>query len=109
MNDAIEDAIEKEIIQKGLTAPRITPEQIDAAIVKEQYHVFEGTTYTSCLLTLKNGFTVHGGSACASSENFNKEIGEKIARENAKQKIWPLMGYLLREKMHENELHNSLC
>ena len=97
MND---QEIEKEIKEKGLTAPRVTPEQIESVIVSEQYHVFEGTTFTSCLLTLKNGFTVHGESACASPENFDPELGRKIARDNAKNKIWMLEGYLLRDKLH---------
>lgn len=96
MND---QQIEKEIKEKGLTAPRVTPELIEFLIVKEQYHVFEGSTFTSCLLTLKNGFTVHGESACASPENFDAEIGAKIARDNAKNKIWMLEGYLLRDKL----------
>lgn len=97
-----EEEIEKEIIEKGLTAPRLTPGLIESVILSEQYHVYEGTTFTSCLLTLKNGFNVHGGSACASPENFNEELGRKIARENAKNKIWALEGYLLRQKLYEN-------
>lgn len=54
---------------------------------------------TFCVLVLRNGFTVTGESACASPENFNVEIGRKIARENAIAKIWPLMGYELRSKL----------
>lgn len=96
-----EKQIEQEIQAKGLTAPRITPDHIDACIVKEQYHVFEGTTVTVCLLHLPNGFTVDGISACASPENFNPEIGRKIARQNAREKIWPLEGYLLKQRLHE--------
>ena len=91
--------IEKEILSKGLTAPRVTPDHIESVIVSEQYHVFDGTTFTSCLLTLKNGFTVHGESACASPENFDAELGRKIARDNAKNKIWMLEGYALRERI----------
>lgn len=94
MND--EAAIEKEIQRKGLTAPRLTPTDIDGQIVAEQYHVFEGTTLTVCCLTLRNGFTVTGESAAASPENFDREIGQRIARDNARQKIWPLEGYTLR-------------
>ena len=55
---------------------------------------------TFCVLVLRNGFTVTGESACASPENFNKEIGERIARENAVQKIWPLLGFALKERLH---------
>jgi hypothetical protein len=54
---------------------------------------------TFCVLVLKNGFTVTGESACASPENFDAEIGRKIARENATQKVWPLMGYELKSKL----------
>jgi hypothetical protein len=55
---------------------------------------------TFCVLILRNGFTVTGESACASPENFDAEIGRKIARANAVQKIWPLMGYALKQKLH---------
>ena len=68
------------------TAPRITPSDIDV-----------------CCLTLQNGFNVTGESACASPANFNKQIGEKVAFDNAKQKIWPLAGYLLKQKLYEQE------
>lgn len=101
-----ETAIEQEIQEKGLTAPRITPDHIDSKIVDEQYHVFEGTTVTVCLLELENGFTVTGESACASPENFDADIGRKIARSNARDKIWALEGYLLRQQL--NDAQNAL-
>ena len=94
-----EPAIEQEIQAKGLTAPRITPDMVDAAIVGEQYYVFPGTTLTVCCLTLSNGFAVTGESACASPENFDAELGQKIARQNARDKIWALEGYALRSKL----------
>lgn len=94
-----EQAIEDKIVEKGLTAPRLTPALIDAAIVSEQYHVFPGTTLTACCLTLKNGWTVLGESACASPENFNEELGKEIAKANARDKIWALEGYALKEKL----------
>lgn len=97
-----ENSIEAEIQAKGLTAPRVTPALIDATIVAEDYHVFPGTMLTVCCLTLQNGFTVTGESACASPENFNAEIGQKIARENARNKVWALEGYLLRQRLHDN-------
>lgn len=92
--------IEKEIQAKGLTAPRITPDMVEANIKEELYYVFNGTQLTVCCLELQNGFTVTGESACASPENFNAEIGRKIARQNAASKIWALMGYELRSKLH---------
>ncbi|MGV3581926.1 MAG: Gp49 family protein [Methylophilus sp.] len=94
-----EQQVEKEIQAKGLTAPRLTPDLIDATIKSEQYHVFDGTQLTVCCLTLKNGYTVTGESACASPENFNAELGQQIAKKNAREKIWALEGYLLRETL----------
>lgn len=117
MND---QTIEQEIQAKGLTAPRITPEDIEANIVSEHYFTaaqgmraaFEEVglpardlkyeplqLLTFCVLVLKNGFTVTGESACASPENFDAELGRKIARQNAVQKIWPLMGYELKSRL----------
>lgn len=96
-----EAAIEKEIQDKGLNAPRLTPALIDAAIKSEDYHIFPGTTLTVCALTLQNGFIVTGESAAASPANFDVELGRKIARDNARNKIWALEGYLLRQKLHD--------
>lgn len=94
-----EAAIENEIQEKGLNAPRLSPEKIDATITGEDYHVFPGSQLTVCCLTLRNGFTVIGESACASPENFDAELGQKIARGKARDKIWALEGYLLKEKL----------
>lgn len=96
-----EQAIEAEIQEKGLTAKRITPDMLDEEIVREQFHVFDGSCLTVCCLTMKNGFTVTGESACASPENFNAEIGQKIARSNAREKLWPLLGFRLRDLLSE--------
>lgn len=92
-----EAAIEAEIASKGLTASRVTPDMLDAEIVDEDYHIFPRTSLTVCCLTLKNGFTVTGESACASPQNFDAEIGRRIARANAREKIWPLLGFRLRD------------
>ena len=99
-----DQAIEQKIQEKGLTAPRITPEHINSVIVKEEYHVFPGSQLTVCCLTLKNGFTVSGESACASPENFNAELGEEISYKNAKNEIWALEGYLLKQRLYDQEV-----
>lgn len=115
-----DQTIEQEIQAKGKTAPRITPADIEANIVKTVYFTAadgihganiaagdpigqipntEHTLLTFCVLVLRNGFTVTGESACASPENFDAEIGQKVARANAVQKIWPLMGYELKSTL----------
>ena len=95
------EKFEQEIQEKELTAPRVTFNRIEQVIVDEDYYVFPETTVTIALLKLENGFTVTGESACVSSENFDVELGKKIARDNAKQKIWALEGYVLRQKLHQ--------
>lgn len=95
-----EQEIEQELKNKGKTGPRLTPALIDAQIVSEDYHVFE-PTMTVCCLTLQNGFKVIGSSAAASPENFDAEIGRRIARDHAREQIWPLAGYALRQKLHD--------
>lgn len=123
-----DQSIEQEIQAKGLTAPRITPADIEANIASEHYFTaadgFFGAEcvrklrgemsdvseflppslglLTFCVLVLKNGFTVTGESACASPENFDPEVGQKIARANAVNKIWPLMGYELKTRLSGN-------
>lgn len=118
--------IEREIQDKGLTAPRITPDDIEANIESEWYiNAGEGVVpddfqppvptshplrlLTFCVLVLKNGFTVTGESACVSPENFDAEIGKKIARQNAVAKVWPLMGYALKNKLSVKPVAAQIC
>lgn len=93
--------IENEIKEKGLTAKRVTLESINAAIESEQYIVPVGTNMTICLLKMDNGFVVYGESACISAKNFDAELGKKIARQNAIDKLWPLMGFHLAYDCHD--------
>ena len=95
-----DNKIEKMIQEKELNAPRITPDNVNDSVVSDQYYVFPGTQTTICLLTLTNGFTVTGESACASPKNFDEEVGRTIALENAKDKIWVLLGFALKEKLY---------
>ena len=114
-----EQQIEQEIQDKGLNAPRLTPDHIDSKVKVVRYltgdvtpaYVADGyendcsaACLTICILTLENGFTVTGESARASPENFDRIIGHKIAYENARDKIWMLEGYLLKEKLHQAKL-----
>jgi hypothetical protein len=92
-----EQKIEKEIRDKGLNAPRLSPKDIDAVIIDETYTILPSGKVMVRELTLKNGFTVRDEAACVSKENFDPEIGKKISRENARDKIWELEGYLLQQ------------
>lgn len=96
-----EEQIESKIQEKGLTAPRLNPAHIDAMIVGEEFHLFETSKKTICQLTLVNGFTVTGEAGVVSPENFNAEIGRDVAKKNAREKIWQLEGYLLKQKLYE--------
>jgi hypothetical protein len=102
-------------------APRVTPADIEAEIASEHYFTaadgYNGVhdkgdheggwadapeqlgLLTFCVLVLRNGFTVTGESACASPENFDAEIGKRIARQAAVAKVWPLLGFRLRDKL----------
>ena len=97
--DENEAKIEEQIRQKGLIAERVTPEMLDNEITYEQFHIFEGSCLTVCCLTLRNGFVVTGQAACASPENFDYKIGQEISRKNARNEIWPLLGFRLRDKL----------
>lgn len=96
-----EQQIEKEIQDKGLNAPRLRPDDIDAVIVSETYTVLPSGKAMVCELVLRNGFSVRGESACVSKENFNEEIGRRISYEDARNKVWMLEGYLLQDKLHD--------
>lgn len=99
-----EQSIEDLIQSKGLTAPRITPQDLDDTINEEAYYVFPDSTVTICLLTLKNGFTVIGESACASPENFDEQIGREVAFKDARNKLWPLLGFLLKDRLAREQM-----
>lgn len=92
-----EDDFESRLLEKGLNAPRLHPDEIDAVIVQEQYYQFPDTQMIVCCLKLRNGFCSVGESACASPENFDAEIGRQAAYKKARNKIWELEGYLLRQ------------
>ena len=98
-------SIEQQLQDKGLNAPRLNPAHIEATIKDSAFHKLTDVL-TVCVLTLQNGFTVTGESACASPENYDREVGEKIARDNAKEKVWLLEGYLLKQRLFEQEAAN---
>jgi hypothetical protein len=115
---------EQMIQDKGLTAPRITPADIDAAIKRyffvnagEVACVFDQSVprdgpapesfalLTLCIVELHNGFTIVGKSACASPVNYDREVGQKVALEDAKRQMWPLLGYALRDQLERGRFN----
>lgn len=102
-----DDEIEQALQAKGLNAPRLTFEDIQAAVVAEQFYVFPGATLTVCCLTLRNGYNVVGESAAVSPENFDAEIGREVARNNAWEQIWKLEGYLLKQRVFEGQVRGA--
>lgn len=93
MSEVTEKAIEDEIVAKGKTAPRITPDMVDAWI-KETTFTQDGLL-TVCILTATNGYRFVGKSACASPENFDEDIGRKLAHDDARKQLWPHLGFQL--------------
>lgn len=116
-------SIQEDIEARASVAPRVTPADIEAEIASEFYFTaadgyrsapcFDPNgqptdclpppapleLLTFCVLVLRNGFTVTGESACASPQNFDAEIGRRVARQNAVNKIWPLLGFRLRDRL----------
>jgi len=81
-------------------APRVTLEGLEAKVANEEYfRAGPGGVLTVCVLTMANGFTITGESACAAPENFNEALGKKFAREQAVRKAWGFEGYLLRDRL----------
>lgn len=132
MTNPTDREFEQMLQEKGLNAPRITPDLIQANIKEVHYFTaLQGSRcavmdyvveqpplempmpeplnpalglLTFCVLVLQNGFTVTGESACASPENFDAEAGRIAARRNAENKIWPLMGYELKCRLAKGEV-----
>lgn len=96
-------SIEQLLVAKGLNAPRLTPADIEAAIKHVDYvtHVSAGGQVLRwAVITTQNGFAVTGRpSASVSPANDDEEVGRKVALGNAKNELWPLLGYALKEKL----------
>lgn len=105
---------EQELIEKA-TAPRVTELSLMDNIAGHYFispwkHVIDNTgadvkeliPLTICVIVLKNGFTVLGQSACADPANYNEDIGNRLAFNDAKNKIWALMGYALKQEIYLN-------
>ena len=87
---------------------KVTLEGIQAKIKGETYLVLPDGRTTLCMLTLENGYTIKGLSACVDAAEFNLDLGRKYALEDAIRQIWPLEGYLLAESLFQKEREKLL-
>lgn len=97
----MDQQMQGEALEKAIAAQpyeKVTKDSIEAKIRKVDYMVLPDSTVTLCNITLNNGFSVRGESACVDPRNFNIEIGKGLAYKQAFDKIWPLEGYLLAER-----------
>lgn len=113
--------LEKEIAANAV-APRVSDQDIENMIIGEVYRTADkllppddtppygemirrqlGLT-TICVLVLRNGWTSVGISSVVSPENFNSVIGCKVARQKAKDNLWPVMGYALLDRIHRDKM-----
>lgn len=112
-----DEAIEQEIQAKGLTAPRVTPADIEANIASEHYFTaldgVEGATgvwdgcdsyalglITICVLITRNGMRLVGvNEGPVSIQNFDADMGRRMARQKAIDQLWPMLGYELRSQL----------
>jgi hypothetical protein len=92
---------------ENLTYPRVTRELIESRIAKVSFFVLPETTTTICNMTLDNGYSVRGESACVDKRNFNMAIGEKLAHDDAFRKMWALFGFMLAENTHNAALRKA--
>ena len=75
----------------------VTRESIIARLADVNYTRLAATT-TVCAITLDNGFTVIGTSACVNPADFDAQKGKDLAYDAAFDKLWELEGYLAVER-----------
>lgn len=96
-----------EVSDRAAAAAQKTPNRVtlDSMIEKIETEEFLNPAsiphLTICVLRLKNGFSLIGQSAPADAGNFDADLGRTFAREDAIRQMWPLEGYLLRERLAE--------
>lgn len=97
--------LEQMLVAAGCDRARVSSKLVDKKIQEIEFcRPFPTKAgLVVCTLLLENGFTVVGTSACVSPENFREEVGKQLAFEDAREKIWQLEGYLLREKLFRAE------
>lgn len=74
---------------------KITDKDLDNFIVKGT-SVKLGEKTAVVLDTTITGFDTIGTSACVDPNNYNQEIGDSIAREEIRNKMWGHLGFILQ-------------
>ena len=105
MSDLMTDQQRDEALANRPSSHSVTLDSIKAKVKSCEYHV--ESTLTIAIVTMENGYTVTGQSACADPANFDAALGKKIAYDDAIKKVWPLEGYLLRQRLHEGYFTTS--
>lgn len=90
-----------------MSANKVTPAEVQAAIKKVEYTVLQDGRTTVALLTLDNGFTIRGESSCADIKNFNEQLGQEIALKDATSKVWAFLGFRLVDRLHQAKLRRG--
>jgi hypothetical protein len=76
-------------------APSVTEDMVNSFI--KEYHVHTlGDRTTVVIATLVNGFELVESSSCVSAENYNVDLGTDICKSKIKDKVWLLLGFLLK-------------
>lgn len=81
---------------------KVTKEMVEAQVVDKTFTLLPSGKKMVCELTLKNGFTVTGEAGVVDKENFVQEIGERISYQRALDNVWPLLGYEMQSRLHED-------
>lgn len=81
---------------------KVTKEMVEAQVVDKTFTLLPSGKKMICELTLKNGFTVTGEAGVVDKENFVQKIGERLSYQRALDNVWPLLGYEMQTRLHED-------
>ena len=90
-----------------MSANKVTPQEVQAAIRKVEYTVLQDGRTTVALLTLDNGFTIRGECSRVDIKNSNEQMGQEIALKDATSKVWAFLGFRLADRLHQAKLRKG--
>lgn len=80
---------------------RVSLEQVQENIVREEVWIVPGTKATVVALICKNGYVATGFNNCVDEIEHDAEHGYGAARQEAMADVWKQMGYELRTSLME--------